>query len=296
MALLGLQAATSCVAGPGLMLNLPLPTAGGQQVWADIAWDGGWRVQRHIWTGHARLLDDNDVRRAWGTPAACRSRLADRRGKGVLGAPSDRPLVVLLHGLWRTRDAMGPLKLVLEENGFDVLDVCYPSTRRSIDAHAGQVAGLLDELSVDGREIHFVTHSLGALVTRALFARGDDPWRERQNLGSAVFIAAPHQGASLARTGSRIPLALRVYGEPARQIADGYALELPAPPMPFLNIAAGRGSSGWNPLIEGDDDGVVAVSEAHLAGESEFLRVEGLHTLIAKDPEVHQAVLRFLLR
>lgn len=210
--------------------------------------------------------------------------------------PSGRPLVVLLHGLWRTRDAMGPMKRALEDNGFEVLDVGYPSTRRSIEQHAEQVAGLLNGLTPKGREIHFVTHSLGALVTRALFARDGDPWRERHELGSAVFIAAPHQGAALARIGGRIPLALWLYGKPARQIAGGRAAELPVPPMPFLNVAAGHGERGWNPLIEGDDDGVVAVSEAHLEGEAGFLRVEGLHTLVAKDLEVQGAVIQFLQR
>ena len=294
LALLCIQGGSSCASRSGLLPNVPLPTGGGAQVWADIAWDGGWRVQRHIWTGHARLLDENDVRRAWGSPDACRARLVDCRAEGALGSPSHQPLVVLLHGLWRTRDAMGPLKDALQERGFEVLDVCYPSTRRSIEQHAEQVAGLLNGLNSEGRDIHFVTHSLGALVTRALFARDGDPWREEQTLGSAVFIAAPHQGAALARTGSRIPFALSLYGLPARQIAAGHAVLLPTPPMRFLNIAAGRGTGGWNPLIEGDDDGVVGVSEAHLDGEEDFLRVEGMHTFVAKDPDVHDEVIRFL--
>ncbi len=38
--------------------NLPLPTMGGKQFWSDVRWRSGWRVQRHIWTGHHRLLDD----------------------------------------------------------------------------------------------------------------------------------------------------------------------------------------------------------------------------------------------
>lgn len=293
---LGAQGFFSCAAPTGLLPNVPFPTGGGHQVWADVAWDGGWRVQQHIWTGHGRLLDDNDVRRAWGSPEACRARLVARRALGEFGRASERPLVVLLHGLWRTRGAMGPMKLALEDSGFDVLDVCYPSTRRSIEEHAEQVAGLLNGLPSEGREIHFVTHSLGGLVTRALFARSEDPWRQRQKLGSAVFIAAPHQGASLARTGSRLPWAFWLYGEPARQIAGGQAAELPVPPMPFMNVAAGHGDRGWNPLINGDDDGVVAVSEAHLEGEVSFLRVEGLHTVVAKDPDVQDAVIRFLKR
>ena len=52
--------------------NLPLPTLGGKQVWADLAWRGGWRLQENALTGHARVLDPGEVRRAWGPLADCR--------------------------------------------------------------------------------------------------------------------------------------------------------------------------------------------------------------------------------
>ncbi|MGB0330618.1 MAG: hypothetical protein ACPGPE_02230, partial [Planctomycetota bacterium] len=75
LALLGVAALTggtyALAAGSDRALpNLALPTLGGSQLWADLAVEGGWRVQRHVWTGHARLLDRDDVRRAWGSEAA----------------------------------------------------------------------------------------------------------------------------------------------------------------------------------------------------------------------------------
>ena len=38
--------------------NLPLPTLGGMQFWGDVTHRAGWRVQRHVVTGHHRLLDE----------------------------------------------------------------------------------------------------------------------------------------------------------------------------------------------------------------------------------------------
>lgn len=273
--------------------NVALPTAGGQQLWADVAWDDGWRVQEHVWTGHGRLLDGGDVRRAWGGVDACKDALAQRAPEDA--APPEGPIVVVLHGLWRTRGAMAPIAAALTAQGFEVLDVTYPSTRRGISEHAAQVAELLDGLPGEGREVSFVTHSLGALVTRALLARDGDAWRERHRLGRAVFIAAPHQGATMADVGAGIPGALAIYGEPSREIANGAARRLPAPPLPFLNIAAARGTpGGWNPLIPGDDDGVVGVAETHLHGETKHLTVEGVHTLVMSQEEVLDAAALFL--
>ncbi|QDV09877.1 Alpha/beta hydrolase family protein [Planctomycetes bacterium Poly30] len=280
--------------GPKSLPNLAIATAGGQQLWADVAWDDGWRVQTHVWTGHARLLDDGDVRRAWGSREACERGLRDRRAGGEAAAPRDQA-VVILHGLWRTRDAMRDLKAAFEGAGYDVIDVCYPSTRRTIAEHAAEVAGLLDQLPGDDVEISFVTHSLGSLVVRDLLAREGDPWRERQRLGRAVFIAAPSSGAALANFGSRVPGALTIYGKPSREIAAGIADELPAPPLPFALIAACRGTEdGWNPLIPGDDDGVVGVAETALIGSSESLVVRGTHTFVMQDEGVVEAALGFV--
>lgn len=57
--------------------NAALPTLGGTQLWADEHLRGGWRIQRHVWTGHYRLLDSNNVRHAWGSYADCLIRLSE---------------------------------------------------------------------------------------------------------------------------------------------------------------------------------------------------------------------------
>lgn len=46
--------------------NLPFPTAGGGELWATLADWWGWRVQENVLTGHVRILDPEDVRKAWG--------------------------------------------------------------------------------------------------------------------------------------------------------------------------------------------------------------------------------------
>ncbi|MEM9379193.1 MAG: alpha/beta fold hydrolase [Planctomycetota bacterium] len=299
---LGVAAAAGCghsLAGRSdrTFVNLPIVTAGGQQLWADVAWDDGWRVQRHVWTGHARLLDDRDVRRAWGAESACVARLDERREEGMASAP-ERRTVVLLHGLWRTRGSMAPLATAFESAGFDVIDVAYPSTRGTIAEHAAQVAGLLDGLPGAGRDVSFVTHSLGALVVRAVLAREGDAWQRRHRPHRAIFIAAPNGGSELARAVRDVPGAFQIYGKPARELADATLDDLPpVPRIPFATVAAIRGDGeGWNPFVEGDDDGVVGASETRLPGEAASLTFEGLHTFVMRDPEVVRACVDFVAR
>ena len=47
--------------------NIPTPTMGGQMVWDTLAEANGWRLQQNELTKHCRILDPDDVRRAWGT-------------------------------------------------------------------------------------------------------------------------------------------------------------------------------------------------------------------------------------
>lgn len=49
------------------MPNIPFPTMGGLVFWNTIASRNGYKLQQNMITQHARILDPDDVRIAWGT-------------------------------------------------------------------------------------------------------------------------------------------------------------------------------------------------------------------------------------
>src|SRR5689334_10075776 len=59
------------VAVSGRHWNLPTRTLGGQQFWTDHRWHNGLRLQHNHVTDHWRLIDERDIRRAWGSREAC---------------------------------------------------------------------------------------------------------------------------------------------------------------------------------------------------------------------------------
>ena len=70
---------------------------------------------------------------------------------------------------------------------------------------------------------------------------------------------------------------------------------LPRLPIPFAIIAGGRGTSvGYNPLLSGDDDGVVKIDEAYLGRAEDFLRVDAVHGFLVSDTKAIDAVIRFM--
>lgn len=172
----------------------------------------------------------------------------------------------------------------------------YPSTRGSIEEHADGIEQLLLGLRGVSR-VSFVTHSLGGLVVRELLDR-EQLWEGGLELQRLVMIAPPNQGAQLASLLQGTLLFNWIFdwiGGPAGgQIGTGAPSKRAIPKVPTLVVAGtGPGASGYNPLIGGDDDGIVGVQETQLAG-AERLLVRGFHTTLMNQEEVRSGVLEFL--
>lgn len=89
-----------------------MPTMGGKQFWADELFFHKWRIQRNVFTGHYRLLDARDKRYAWGTFDQCRDTLEQIKHRRHL-PPMRGKAVIVLHGLFRSRDSMDSLCRIL---------------------------------------------------------------------------------------------------------------------------------------------------------------------------------------
>jgi pimeloyl-ACP methyl ester carboxylesterase len=209
----------------------------------------------------------------------------------MISVPS-RHAVFLLHGIGRSKETFGKMSEVLSDHGYTVVAVNYPSTRRPLEAHADQLAGLLEGLE-DADTVSFVTHSMGGIVLRA-YLGSDNVWPENLEMGRTVMLGPPNKGSTLAALLKSMPFDL-VYGESGEVLANTDLSQFPTPKMPFAVIAGGLGDgAGYNPLIDGDDDGIVTVSEAHLDGVTDFKVIDQLHSFLAGDERAIASTLAFL--
>jgi pimeloyl-ACP methyl ester carboxylesterase len=191
--------------------DFAMPTMGGKQFWSDELFFHKWRIQRNVFTGHYRLLDAQDRRHASGTFEQCREVLDDIKIKQGL-PPMKGKAVIVLHGLFRSRNSMDSLcDYLAEQGGYEVFNMTYPSTRDDIGEHARSLAHVIDNL--DGiEEVNFVAHSLGNIVIRYYMgdlqrqeaekkqtSMGPDALRgKRPAFNRFVMLAPPNHEAQMA--------------------------------------------------------------------------------------------------
>jgi len=280
-------------------LNIRWQTFGGRQFWADELVFRGWRIQRNVFTSHYRLLDDRDVRLAWGDWDACLEKLEAQKAARDL-PPLRGKVVVLVHGLGRSRKFMRPLAEYLQKNSdYETVSVDYPSTRAGIDSHAAGLASVIEHLDDEVTEINFVAHSLGGLVVRHYLADAtEDGKKLDERIGRFVMLGPPNQGAAMARLFEDSRLfhwAIRGTGKQLSTNFDELSEHLGTPPCEFAILAGGRGDDeGYNPLIAGDDDILVRVAETKLAGARDFRRLDMRHTKLARERQPLSMTLQFL--
>ncbi len=255
--------------------------------WTDIWIRSGWRVQlRGV---DARVIDPAG-RMAFGGVAH------DSLAWAVQAAPGAGAgrAAVLLHGLANTPGIMSRTEAALRDAGWAVANMGYPSLRGPVEAHGRAASLVARALAEDGaREIAFVGHSLGGLVARTAMNRADtDGWPA----GRLVLIGSPARGSAMARMLRTLPGYMSLLGACGHAVTPAGAAGIPLPCGTGLAvIAGGTGRHGYNPLLSGDDDGLVTVDETRLPGhENGFLLVRSLHTPLASRPETVAATLAFL--
>ena len=262
------------------------------QFWQDGALRDGWRLQAHGPTGRCRVIapDGATAARGFGFGSGCDAAFAALTASA--GAEAEE-LVLLIHGLGRTPRMFRKLQPALEAPGRRVVLLRYASLAADIRAHGDWLNRLLDG-HPPVRQVSFVTHSLGGMALRAALEQ-DPAWRCRLPIGAVAMLAPPNSGALLARKLDRWTPAALVLGPSFADLAGRgpWPADLPEE-LPLAIIAGGFGGKGVNPLLPGNDDGIVQVAETRMAGADVEILVEALHTFIADDEVAIGAIRSFL--
>jgi pimeloyl-ACP methyl ester carboxylesterase len=277
-------------------LSLPagnpfMKTLGGLQFWGDLHFFHDWRIQQNVLTKNHRLLDGKDYQHAEGSFEECKAALEQIKKDQKL-PPMSGKAVVVVHGIFRSSKSFRKMRSQLLKEDYQVFGFEYPSTRVKISESAKYLRKSIESLK-GIEEINFVVHSMGGLVVRSYLAGKPDKRIKRM-----VMMGVPNLGAHMADRMANISLFHTLFGPAGKQMLtgeDGIAGKLPIPEFEFAVIAGSKGdSNGFNPLIPGDDDGTVSVSNTRLPGATDFIAIRGLHSFMMFNDDVIESTIRFL--
>jgi pimeloyl-ACP methyl ester carboxylesterase len=279
-------------------MSLLSKTGGGAQFWTDHEYRGGYRIQQNALTGHRRLIHAKNDRQGWGTKQQCESTLEQLCP--LSAATKSKHVVVLLHGLMRTRGSMKSLETQLrQEMNVDVIRFSYASTRASIADHAQALRDVLEHLPTD-TQFSFVGHSMGNIVVRHLLKdlEKNDPKGLLSRFRSMVMLGPPNQGASIARRLAPTGVFGWVTGKGGLELGPKWQdlqQRLATPSFPFAIIAGDLSHNPiQNPLVDGSSDLIVTVDEARLDGAQWLRTVPVIHSLLMNDEAVQRMTFDFI--
>lgn len=193
---------------------------------------------------------------------------------------------------------MEPLEIRLQEAGYRVVNLDYPSRERPPEDLGDRLRAQLAACCGDEPlPVHFVTHSLGGILVRLLAAEPDLLPLE---IGRVVMLSPPNQGSEVVDTLGDTAWFEAVMGPTGQDLGtEGDSLPNRLGPVTFeLGVITGSESVephlSW--IIPGEDDGKVAVERAKVEGMQDFLVVPASHPFIMTDETVADQVVTFLDR
>jgi len=198
--------------------------------------------------------------------------------------------VILLHGVLKSGFSMKRLQTALEQEGYHAFNWDYDARNFTVQENAAKLDSLIRAKDFVRRRIHFIAHSIGALVVRHYFEE-----YPQNNPGRIVMIAPPNQGSRLATELRDFPPFRWFYKKSIANLltgADAFAPNAGIPDTEFGIIAGGTGGEhGFTWYLPGDDDSVLSVEQTRLRGAADFIVLPHVHgTIVIQDDTILQSL------
>ncbi len=214
----------------------------------------------------------------------------------TLQKPSQKAYVVLLHGILRSDSSMQKIARALRREGYEVINIRYPSRIKPIEELAGFIDAIIRKKCIQSEwKMHIVTHSMGGVIVRDMLGYIRAP----ENLGRVVMLAPPNNGSEIADALKDNPLYQKLFGPAGQQLGTkrGAITKNLSSEVNF-ELGVIIGNAVLNPLgtlfIRKENDGTISIESAKLKGMKDFLIIPATHSFITYNKKAIMQTIYFL--
>lgn len=201
--------------------------------------------------------------------------------------------VVLLHGMKRAAASMNEIATALQKEGYQILNLDYPSSEKPIEELAELVHAQIVKHIPPDASVHFVTHSMGGILAR-YYIKNHRPHR----LGRVVMLAPPNQGTEMSDFLQGTGLFEKFFGPAGTQLGTNKkSITHTLGPVDY-EVGVVMGNISLNPIasvvVEGDDDGLVSHKRSEVVGMKDSIILPAAHSFIVYSDEAVRQSVHFL--
>jgi pimeloyl-ACP methyl ester carboxylesterase len=206
----------------------------------------------------------------------------------------DGEFVVLLHGMKRSASSMGQIESHLKSKGYRTINIDYPSSEQTIEELSEFIHQEISNSYYDkNHNIHFVTHSMGGILTRYYLKK-----HRPDNLGRVVMLAPPNQGTEMSDFLQGTKIFESVFGPAGTQLGTNEKSIVHSLGPVDYELGIIMGNISLNPIasvvVPGDDDGLVSHERSKVEGMNDFIILPTAHSLIMFNKQAHEQIVHFL--
>jgi len=182
---------------------------------------------------------------------------------------------------------------VLQKNGYQTVNVSYPSTKFKIEKLAADAIGQALLHCETHSKVHFVTHSMGGILVRQYLKH-----HQIANLGRVVMIGPPNQGSEVVDSLRNVPGFKLINGPAGMQLGtENTSIPNQLGVATFeTGVIAGNRSINLllSTILPGPNDGKVTVENTRLSGMRDHITLPVTHPFMMKNTLVIKQTLHFL--
>lgn len=203
--------------------------------------------------------------------------------------------VVLLHGIARTALSFRKMQAALDAAGFATLNLDYASRQHPLETLAAAIHPAIEPFGAHlTGELHFVGHSMGGLLIRALLAR-----HRPERLGRVVMLGTPNDGSEMADRLKNFFPYRAFFGPAGQQLGTkrdaATAALLPPVDYPVGIIAGDRSIDPFaSTFLPKPHDGRVSIENTKLDGMTDHVVVHSAHPFLMRNDDAIMQTIAFL--